>query len=347
LYKIKDHLGVGSVELYSNYSVFVIRNVSELLNILVPILDANPLRTTKYLDYLDFKNLLIFRNNAKTSVLLGTDKELTLKTIQGMNSGRVNPNLNMIPKTNINQYWLLGFIEGEGTFGLKNLSPYFQIGQHVRSIHVMDNIQSYLLTLPNLFGFTQNSPVLKPAKTSPLSIANNQEIMVISYQNVDSLHDTLAFFLLNLSFQTRKYTDFLYWCLVLYMHKFGYFYLKKGRELTVAISNFINTSRYSNSGKVVSAPLIDQQLFLTVLPVTLTPNMSHLKLALAFAKVKGIKEVWVYENGVLIRGNPFNTYADVCEAIGISRKSLIVRRYIDTGKLYNNKYSFYSSLLSD
>lgn len=35
--------------------LFVINNVQDLLNVLVPILDINPLHTTKYLDFLDFK----------------------------------------------------------------------------------------------------------------------------------------------------------------------------------------------------------------------------------------------------------------------------------------------------
>lgn len=29
----------------------------------------------------------------------------------------------------INSWWLIGFIEGDGTFGIKNGSPYLQIAQ--------------------------------------------------------------------------------------------------------------------------------------------------------------------------------------------------------------------------
>lgn len=38
----------------------------------------------------------------------------------------------------INPYWLLGFTEAEGTFGIKNLVPYFQICQHGRSLLVLE-----------------------------------------------------------------------------------------------------------------------------------------------------------------------------------------------------------------
>ena len=44
----------------------------------------------------------------------------------------------------MNPFWLLGFIEGEGTFGFKNLSPFFQVGQSVRSLYVLEAIAKYL-----------------------------------------------------------------------------------------------------------------------------------------------------------------------------------------------------------
>jgi len=335
LIKIQEYLKIGNVREYGNSCVFIVRNVDDLLNHLIPILDANPLRTVKYLDYLDFKLILNLISNIKSTAVEGKNYKFYKSIIKGMNTGRKSYNIELIPLTIINKYWLLGFIEGEGTFGFKNLVPYFQLAQHLRSSHLMDNI--LLINLPNLFGFTLKSPKLKPS----ITINKNTKVLVHSYNNIDSLHDTLAYFLLDLSFQTRKGIDFLYWCLVL--HKYGYFYLDQGRKLTVDIANYINTSRYSNSGKIITEPIIDLNLFKKILPVVLTSDMSHLNLAQAFAKFKGPLIIWVYDNKTLIKGSPFNSYADVCEAIGLNRKSGTVKRYIDTVKLYNSRYSFFSS----
>jgi len=79
-------------------------------------------------------------------------------------------------------------------------------------------------------------------------------------------------------------------------HSFTYaqiwaFYLEKGRELTVQIANYINTYRYSNSTKEASEPIINIDLFDTILPITLVPSMTHLHLAQAFAKVKSPRSV--------------------------------------------------------
>jgi len=206
LYKIKEYLGAGSVEKHTNSSVFVIRNVKVLLDTLVPILATNPLHTVKYFDYLDFKRVLLLLNSANSTVFTGVNRELVLEIIKGMNRGRVKFNMESQPIKPINKFWFLGFIEGEGTFGMKNLVPYFQIGQHDKSSHVMTKIGTYLSTMPNLFGFTLNSPSLK----ANVSTHKSTNVIVYSYHNIDSLHDILAYFLLDLPFQTRKYIDFLY-----------------------------------------------------------------------------------------------------------------------------------------
>jgi hypothetical protein len=62
----------------------------------------------------------------------------------------------------------------------------------------------------------------------------------------------------------------------------------EGRELTLAISEYINKNRYSNSGKTVIEPSIDVDFFNRALPIILTPTMSHLNLAQAFAKERRI-----------------------------------------------------------
>lgn len=91
------------------------------------------------------------------------------------------------------------------------------------------------------------------------------------------------------------------------MHKFGYIYLTAlaGRKRA-----FVNKSRYSTSPKQVDTPIIDITLFNESLPVTLTPEMTHLKLAQSFAKTYKTRGVWVYDNNVLVKGSPFMSNAE-------------------------------------
>jgi hypothetical protein len=119
--------------------------------------------------------------------------------MNNMNSSRTVFNYSLIPTLKVNPYWLLGFIEGEGTFGFKNLSPYFQIGQHTKSLKVLQGIALYLQSLPLGFTFSINSAPLVVSNT----LHSNKTVSVISITNIDALYDYLMFLLLDMSFQTR------------------------------------------------------------------------------------------------------------------------------------------------
>lgn len=43
-----------------------------------------------------------------------------------------------------------------------------------------------------------------------------------------------------------------------------------------------------------------------------------------------------------LKGSPFSTYGAGHEALGLKRSSTVIGKYIDTGKLYKDKYIFSS-----
>ena len=180
---------------------------------------------------------------------------------------------------------------------------------------------------------------------------------MIALSNIDALHDYLVPFLLSMKFllqsSSRKSVDFIYWCLAIHLHKYGYFYIPEGKSLVIDISKSINTARYSNKPTSVELVKLDQinKVLSIDLPVRLSPDMNHLVLSQKFAKLVTSRSVWVYDNGKLVIGSPFQSYAEAQAAIGISptpsfgqvRTSVAIRRNIDTGKLYLQRYSFYSN----
>lgn len=81
------------------------------------------------------------------------------------------------------------------------------------------------------------------------------------------------------------------------------------------------------------------------LPVKLEPFMLHTDFAKAFARKIKHCAIWIYENGVLIREEPFSSFRTAMEAIGYSKNSVAARRSIDTGKIISGRYTFYSKKL--
>lgn len=265
------------------------------------------------------------------------DITLIKKISRGINNKRNNVDISTIPVTTITVFWLIGFIEGEGTFKFKNLTPYFQIGQNIKNEHVLKDITYYLESLTSLYFYSNKTPSLKISKT----LNKRTNVLVISNSNIDSLFDIIAHHFISCTFQTRKAIDFYYWCIALYMRKYGYYYISQGRDLTVSIASYVNKSRYSTATKnKIMAPVIDIRFLTSILPVKLTPSISHLQLSQQFAKVRKGRLIWIYDNDVVFQGSPFTTVADASVSIGLSRKSLIVRRYLDTGKLYKNRFNF-------
>jgi hypothetical protein len=323
LHKIREFLGVGRVVTSGDSCVFIISDVNSLLNVLFPLIDEYKLYTTKWLDYIDFKSVVSFLANSNTSRLSSSQLEWVQEIISNMNLQRKTYNYDLIPAITINPFWLLGFIEAEGTFGFKNLSPYFQIGQHIRSSMVIDAISSYLLSLPKSFTFTQHSKIPQIHNT----LNSRTSVSVISIVDIDALYDYLMFFLLDMPFQTRKAEDFYFWSLVLHLHKLGYFYLPEGRILVYKISQYANKGRYStNLTRIAlrrpSFSEINKVLNLK-LPVTLEPEMLHTDLAKAFARILKQQTIWVYDKGVLLSEKPFTSFRSAMEAIGYSKTSLL------------------------
>ena len=344
LQKIQEFLGVGRVVLDGNTCVFIISNVKDLINVLFPLLDKYNLYTTKWLDYIDFKKVVYFLSESNTTRVSLSQLEWAKNIKNRMNSGRTEFNYSLIPGLIVvDPFWLLGFIEAEGTFGFKNLSPFFQIGQHVRSLFVLEAIANYLKSIPKGFQFSVKSV----SPTVNFSINKKTSVSVISIVNIDTLYDYLLFFLLDMSFQTRKGVDFHFWCIVLHLHKLGYFYLQEGRNLAYKISQYVNTNRYSTNPNPAQAPSLTEinKVLNLNLPVTLTPSMLHVDLAKAFVSKVKLNAIWVYDNEILLSESPFSTFASAMEAIGYSKTSIAGRRSIDTGKKIGGRYTFYSKPL--
>lgn len=107
LYKIKDFLGVGKVIISKKSAVYIINNTADLINVLFPILDQYKLLTTKYLDYLDFCEVVKKVVINKSSVFIESDLTWLKTCIKNMNTGRQAINYSLIPNTPVTLFCFL------------------------------------------------------------------------------------------------------------------------------------------------------------------------------------------------------------------------------------------------
>lgn len=350
-------LGVGTVYVNSkrNTVTFTVRKFNDILTVIIPIFQRFPLQTKKYLDYLCFVEavIIVHSNKLNNTRLSSLDLEKILKLKQSMNSMRTSiseEELKLLTeKVSITKWWLVGFIEGEGTFGYKSGVPYFQIAQHDRSLYVLKAIEDFLKREFSLIN--SKNKELKFTFT----INKRTDVWSMTLQDIDCFYYSVIPYLETLRFFSRKGLDYDWWVISVLIHRFGYIKLDEGKKIAMQISSSTNKFRYSTADIQSELPSVESimDLFSQTPPFDCSSGQSYTELVRSHTIARGSQKgfiVHVYECSstsdiIEIKGSPFSNYGKGHEALGLRKNSRAIGRNIDTGKLYKGKYMFTSKPL--
>lgn len=158
VYYIQEQLGMGKVLINEKTSscLFIINKHDDIRK-LINIFTQYNLNTTKYLDYLDWKKAFNIYTNREGSVDSVFDEIVAIKGLMN-NNNRTNFSLesyigiSWAEHIKINKYWLLGLIEGEGSFYLNRIGikPIFTLKLTEVQLHVLEAIKVFLIEEFNL-----------------------------------------------------------------------------------------------------------------------------------------------------------------------------------------------------
>jgi hypothetical protein len=317
---IKSNLNIGKiiVEEKRNSCAFVVQSFSELKDVLCPIFTNFPLHTSKKLDFQDFYTAILIRAKSKNENLSDSDKEKILSIKEGMNLGRTVFKYDFAgPQIIINPNLFIGFIEAEGTFGIKTESSlYFQVAQKITSHDCLDAIKTFLTGLYNS-EIPKNSDIQPVNVTSATNIRTNVISIVIS--NVDALYYHILPWLDHSKFYSRKHVDFKLWKIALLLKINGYYYLTEGKNLFLDISDVLN-KRYSTDNKLLVdinkaiENIYDRFYKLSQIepPFNVKLFNSHVDNARKFRlanKSDQPRTVYIYTSEGLIEGSPFASFS--------------------------------------
>ena len=297
---IKKTLKMGNV--YANNSrnscSFVIGSEKELSE-LIKLFDGFPLNGVKILDFIDFKEAFLLYFNRRGTISEDLIKKL-LKLKEGLNRGRVDFAMPLNHKINITGYWLLGLIEGEGSFSMtrgSRLRPCFQLLFTASQKPILESIKLFLI---NNLGFDRFS-LWKLANSSGVGIfefkakGNSKPTVCLEIRNILLLRNYLLPFLSDFTFLSKKgldFADFKIICETLYKgaHKNSLI-----RELLIKLSLRMNDFRLSTfKGELVPVLTSDEYAKLLSAPTELPLVNEVVYLILAENKeellVKSLKE---------------------------------------------------------
>lgn len=257
LYEIKNRLGIGLVSIEGKYCSFRVNSFFVIIEDLIPVFDKYSLLTHKQLNYNDWKKAINLKfNSLKTGKSIDPivyQKILNIKN--NMNNNRTNFDNYLINVSMISKYWLLGFVEGDGTFHFSNNSAVFGITEKDKKILevisiFIENISINILPQGNLFIPDKPNCIIKDNKGSYQLVITD----------IDVLFQYIYPFFKELPFLSRKGVDFKLWSLGLLLIYGGYHNIDQGNLLLKKI--YINmkgsaTNRYTSS----PSPLLEDPSF--------------------------------------------------------------------------------------
>jgi len=283
---IVKELGMGKVSLYANSARLVISDTNSIKS-LIEIFTHFPLKSTKLLDFLAFKKafLLYTQNKEKTPEILEEIKLIK----EGMNSNRTDFDMSSIYNNghiDININWLLGFIEGEGSFfALRrtptNFSLVFSLTQLNSNKLLMEAIQEFFNNLAESSKKVGTEGKGKSFSGSTWVEEEEEGGGSFAYLHLEKkskdkdilkLHITRMEYLLNvfiplfdsLSWHSKKYLDYLDWKALLYIKAKGLHYLPEGIEVVDLILGQMNNKRLTTNRESVKETVsrVDRKLLL-------------------------------------------------------------------------------------
>lgn len=122
----QKELRCGNISVSKNKCNYYISDYYSIKNIIIPLFDNFHLNSTKYSQYIVFKNTAELIHNKSHLTNEGLFKLIYLKSI-------LNTNTYVLNFINITDNWLLGFIEGDATFSTSNIyRPRLKFESHIK-----------------------------------------------------------------------------------------------------------------------------------------------------------------------------------------------------------------------
>lgn len=150
----------------------------------------------------------------------------------------------------INKYWLIGFLEGDGSFSFAHNRPIINLAQK-GSNYTMLKIQEYLTDI------ISNEI---PNWTSKVFLSTRKDGCVSVYiTDIDALYKVIIPYFNN-NLKARKIVDFKIWVISVNIYINGYHFIKEGREIINIISNCINEKRYSTNNTPEELNIINNNI---------------------------------------------------------------------------------------
>nr|CAA54457.1 unnamed protein product [Cyberlindnera suaveolens] len=245
LNKVLNYLNIKNT-LYENKDIigFKVSNKETITNKVMPMLKKYPFLTKKNYDFEtycqahDTHNNMTPRNMKYNLTMLNKIKPLKELTNKYNDMDKF-PSLEFT-NNHMNNYWMVGFIEGDGSFHINNnLLLGFKLGQRKESINALMSTINYIKNQP-----LENNCSINIKDINPIYLDGKTKAQMSMGYN-DFLYWQLMPYLLKFKFQSRKGYDLTIWILFVIIKQHGLHKYSLFQELFNYIKNNHNSKRYN------------------------------------------------------------------------------------------------------
>jgi len=204
---IKDKLGFGKVYSFEKASYYNVTKKEDIIK-LINIFETYTLNSTKKFDFLDFKKAYYLYNNRDLLTEELINKILEIKN--NMNSSRKD--MEVRQEFNISKSWLIGFLEGDGSFSLSRntMEPTFAIRLTESQLPLLIEIKEYLKNSLDMDLYSkkklESSPIVSIGKGK--AVNNSKPLTLLTIRNIHFLNNCFIPFFNENEFMTKKGLDF-------------------------------------------------------------------------------------------------------------------------------------------
>lgn len=251
---IKETLNCGRLNTERNTLVFSISRLSDIETILIPLFEQFSLNTMKYLDYLDFKKAFFMFKHRKDGVLNLQDVYLDIINLKNsMNDKRTNFLLPEFHAIRITGNYLVGFLEGDGSFYLNkhDMTVHVSLVTLSENRAVLEEIRKFLLSLLDEPSYMLGSTT-KLINIYEKKPQNNQKaVSILEIYQIDFICNVLIPYFNNIKFRTKKYLDYLDFRTIAFLILEGKYLIEKGKELIIKLGDTMNNNRLSTNSSPI------------------------------------------------------------------------------------------------
>lgn len=237
---IQKVLRCGNISISKNRCNYYVSDFSSIINIVIPLFDDFTLNSTKYSQYIKFKEAVKIVNSKHHLTVEGLSRLINLKNFMNLNP--CSPDL-----INITDNWILGFIEGDATFSTGSIyRPRLKFDNHIKEERLFHNIQEYI-------------GIGKVRKYKRIR-RKVEESVILDISDIYYFKLKLIPKFKNLRFYTGKYLDFCYWCHIVDLYYLGYHLTLEGKILIMEIKSFMNKKGLENNSKHLQIDMINRKV---------------------------------------------------------------------------------------